>query len=194
MTNFTAVRPTFCAAVLALALPVIASTSANPTPSPSAYAGEQQRAIKSLSADDIQSLRAGKGMGLAKAAELNGYPGPMHVLQLAKQLQLSAEQLSQTQALFRAMQAKASALGAQLVEAERQLDELFAQRRATRASVTQHTAQIAGLQAQVRATHLDVHIEQAALLSPEQLAQYDMLRGYTGGHGNGSADTHHHQH
>lgn len=190
MTNFTTVKATLSAAVLALALPTFASSTAGS----SAYAGEQQRAIKSLSADDIQSLRAGKGMGLAKAAELNGYPGPMHVLQLARQLRLSAEQLSQTEALFKAMQAKASALGTQLIEAERQLDELFVQRRATQASVTQHTAQIAGLQAKVRATHLEVHIEQAALLSPEQLAQYDMLRGYTGGHGNGSADTHHHQH
>ena len=46
------------------------------------YAGMQQRALKALSEDQIADLRAGKGMGLALAAELNGYPGPIHVLEL----------------------------------------------------------------------------------------------------------------
>ena len=51
--------------------------SANP---PSPYAGEERREIKSLSPQEIGDYLAGKGMGLAKAAELNGYPGPAHVL------------------------------------------------------------------------------------------------------------------
>ena len=46
----------------------------------SPYAGEESRAIKSLSASEIQALRQGHGMGYAKAAELNHYPGPRHVL------------------------------------------------------------------------------------------------------------------
>ena len=39
--------------------------------------------IKSLSQDDQSALLAGRGMGLARPAELNGYPGPAHVLELA---------------------------------------------------------------------------------------------------------------
>src|SRR5215469_14793256 len=46
------------------------------------YAGQEARTIKALSDDDIAALRKGEGMGMAKAAELNGYPGPVHVLAL----------------------------------------------------------------------------------------------------------------
>ena len=55
----------------------------------SAYVGQQSRDIKALSDEDIAALRNGDGMGLAKAAELNGYPGPRHVVALVRQLRLS---------------------------------------------------------------------------------------------------------
>ncbi len=64
------------------------------------YAGQHTREIKALSPPDIESYLAGQGMGLAKAAELNHFPGPKHVLELADALNLSKEQLTQTQALF----------------------------------------------------------------------------------------------
>jgi hypothetical protein len=49
----------------------------------------EQRAVKGLSAQQIADLRAGKGMGLALSAELNGYPEPMHVLEHAEALKLT---------------------------------------------------------------------------------------------------------
>ncbi len=52
----------------------------------SPYVGREQREIKSLSPGDIQMYLQGHGMGMAKAAELNHYPGPKHVLDLAKEL------------------------------------------------------------------------------------------------------------
>ena len=55
-----------------------AETSSHHGASP--YAGEEARAIKSLSADDIAELQRGGGRGLAKPAELNGVPGPAHLL------------------------------------------------------------------------------------------------------------------
>ena len=93
--------------------------------SESPYSGQQAREIKALSSAEVQDLLAGKGMGLAKAAELNGYPGPAHVLELAAQLHLSREQEAQTQALHARMQAAAKASGTQLVEAEGELDAMF---------------------------------------------------------------------
>ncbi len=48
----------------------------------SKYSGQEQRIIKSLSPDDIAELRRGGGWGLAKAAELNGVPGPVHLLEM----------------------------------------------------------------------------------------------------------------
>ena len=66
----------------------------------SPYVGQESRGIKALSPEDVDAYLAGKGMGLAKAAELNGYPGPAHVLELASQLSLTSDQRARTQALF----------------------------------------------------------------------------------------------
>jgi len=162
----------------AFALAAVSGAYAVGTPSP--YAGQEQREIKSLSSEDVQSLLSGKGMGLAKAAELNGYPGPSHVLQLAAELQLSDGQRAATQALFQAMESKAITLGASLVQAERELDQLFASRQATPSLLAQKLGAIGQLQAQVRGAHLEVHLAQAQLLSAEQIALYAKLRGYTG--------------
>src|SRR5512138_3492095 len=90
------------------------------------YAGMQTRAIKALSEQQVGDLRAGRGMGLALAAELNGYPGPSHVLELADKLELSPAQRSDVQLLFDAMKAEAMPLGARLIEQEADLDRQFA--------------------------------------------------------------------
>ncbi len=144
----------------------------------SPYAGQQEREIKALSPEDVQSYLAGKGMGFAKVAELNGYPGPAHVLALADDLALSSEQWGKTAAIFKAMESKAMALGRSLVEQEKALDLAFAGKSVTPSSLEQMLNRIAALQAQLRQTHLQAHLEQAAVLSPEQIALYGKLRGY----------------
>ena len=145
------------------------------------YAGLHQRDIKALSAEDTRRLLEGQGMSLALAAELNGYPGPMHVLEHADALQLDATQRDRTQALLLAHKADARELGAQVVAAERELDRAFASRDITAVALASHTRRIADLQAQLRAAHLRTHLEQTALLSPGQVAKYGQLRGYHGG-------------
>ena len=55
----------------------------------SPYVSETSREIKALSAEDISGYLQGQGMGFAKAAELNGFPGPKHVLDLSDELELS---------------------------------------------------------------------------------------------------------
>src|SRR5687768_13035154 len=90
------------------------------------YAGQQHREIKSLSVEERADLLAGRGMGLAKAGELNGYPGPRHVLDLAAQLSLSTNQRTATEAVFSKMQTRAKELGAEIIEAEQALDRAFA--------------------------------------------------------------------
>ena len=108
-------------ALIGLAVP---SSAAEKTAS--AYAGQQARSIKALSDEDIASLRGGEGRGMAKAAELNGYPGPRHVLALARELRLTDAQDGQVAALHERMSASARPLGTELIERERVLDELFA--------------------------------------------------------------------
>ncbi len=152
------------------------------------YAGQQARNIKALSPQEMQDLIDGKGMGLAKAAELNSYPGPMHVLELAQALQLSDAQRDATTRLMATHKDEARALGRQLVEAERELDQAFATRRIDAASLSAQLARIGALQAAVRDAHLQTHLKQTALLTPAQIARYDQLRGY----GSGAASTHKH--
>lgn len=160
--------------VVAAVVSLIASSVMAASP----YAGEEGREIKALSAEDIEAYLTGQGMGFAKAAELNGYAGPKHVLELAGELELTAEQRTRTQALFASMQTKAVALGRQLVDEERKLDRLFAGAGITQESLQQSVARIGALQADVRAAHLEAHLEQARILTPEQRAHYQRLRGY----------------
>src|SRR5438128_9078395 len=85
------------------------------------YAGFEARSIKALSQQQIADLRAGRGMGLALAAEVNGYPGPMHVLQFADSLDLSDQQRAKMEELITAMKAEAIPLGEQLIVQEADL-------------------------------------------------------------------------
>jgi hypothetical protein len=142
------------------------------------YAGHQQRSIKALSEQQIADLRAARGMGLALAAELNGYPGPLHVLELAEQLQLTPEQRQQTQHLFDAMKAEATSVGAMLIEQEAALDRAFASNSISEGSLAQFTSQIGETQGRLRAVHLKYHLTTRALLSAPQRERYAALRGY----------------
>lgn len=163
-------------ACLCVGLALAASTAAAQTASP--YAGEQARSIKALSEPEVQGLLQGQGGGLAKAAELNGYPGPMHTLELRQPLALTTEQAEATAALMQAHKGRARELGAALVDAERRLDALFAERRADVAAVENATREVALLHARLRAEHLGTHLAQTALLSTEQVKRYAELRGY----------------
>ena len=96
------------------------------TAEPAPYAGQQKRAIKSLSDQDVTDLLQGQGMGLAKAAELNGYPGPAHVLEHADALALTDQQRTATTALLHAHKEAARKLGAALIASEEALDEVLA--------------------------------------------------------------------
>ena len=142
------------------------------------YKGLQQRAVKALSEQQIADLRAGRGMGLALAAELNGYPGPMHVLELADQLALSGELRRRMQELYDAMKAEAVPMGETLIANEAALDRAFAERSISTDTLALLTAQIGETQARLRAIHLKYHLITADLLTPQQRHRYAELRGY----------------
>lgn len=166
------------AALLTVLCLTLAASSASAQSTASPYAGEQTRPIKALSVPDIDGLLSGQGAGYAKAAELNGYPGPAHVLELKERLHLDAAQVTATESLMTAHKARARELGAALVAAERRLDALFADRRADSAGVDGATHEVGLLQARLRAEHLNTHLTQTALMSAEQVRQYGVLRGY----------------
>jgi hypothetical protein len=169
-----------------LAALVLASTAAF---AQSPYAGMQTRRIKALSEQQVADLKAGRGMGLALAAELNGYPGPAHLLELADKLDLSAEQRSKLQELFATMKQEALPIGAKLLEQEAELDREFVSHTITPESLKSSTAAIAATQGILRETHLKYHLSTAALVTQSQMQRYSDLRGY-GDHA--MNPTHHH--
>ena len=147
----------------------------------SAYVPFEGREIKALSPEQIAGYEAGKGMGLALAAELNGYPGPKHVLELKGELDLSEAQVQNTERAFEVMQEEARELGRQIVTRERELDRLFASHEVDASSLSEKVMQIAELQGQLRAAHLLAHLEMMQVLSHEQITGYIEQRGYHGG-------------
>ena len=161
---------------IATALILITTAAGAQTP----YAGMQTRPIKALSEQQVADLGAGRGMGLALAAELNGYPGPSHVLELADTLELSADQRTRVKALFDAMKAEAVPLGTKLIEQEADLDRQFASRSVTPASLRASTTAAAMTQGELRETHLKYHLSTVEVLSPHQMHRYAELRGYGG--------------
>lgn len=144
----------------------------------SPYSGEQDRAIKALAPEESEQLLAGHGMGLAKTAELNGYPGPKHVLELSESLGLSAEQHQTAQRLFDEMQAQAQALGRQIVDGEAALDALFAAGAIDDDQLAEHVLDIGHLKGQLRVAHLEAHLRMRAAMDESQVAAYQRLRGY----------------
>jgi LTXXQ motif family protein len=144
----------------------------------SPYAGMQARPIKALSEQQVADLQAGRGMGLALAAELNGYPGPAHVLELADRLGLAGDQKARVQDLFDAMKAEAIPLGAKLLDQEAALDSHFAGHSITPETLKAETAQIGATQAALRDVHLKYHLMTVQILTPEQMRRYSALRGY----------------
>jgi Spy/CpxP family protein refolding chaperone len=145
------------------------------------YAGQQAREVASLSAEEMQDLVKGRGMGLAKAAELNGHPGPSHVLELADQLGLTPEQRQLVKAAFERMQARARALGEAYIRAEKAVDQAFKAGPANATDVSARVTEANRLLGEVRLSHLLAHVEVTPLLTPEQRARYAELRGYASG-------------
>lgn len=175
-------RSAFLAAALALAVatPALAqhgghAGTGQPMP---AYAGQQQREIKALSADEQRAFLTGAGSGFARAAELNHFPGPMHVVELAEALALTAEQRQASERLLHTHKAQARELGDRVVAAERALDRLFAADQVDAAALAAAVARAGEALTAYRLAHLDAHRAQRELLSVGQVAEYDRRRGY----------------
>jgi Spy/CpxP family protein refolding chaperone len=151
----------------------------NPGALPTPYASFQSRTIKALSEQQIADLRAGRGMGLALAAEMNSHPGPMHVLEHAENLQLTAVQRQTMETLMQRMRRDAIAAGELLIAAEAELDRLFVTGAIDDARLTAQIRTVSHAQSEVRRIHLSTHIATRAALTADQIALYGKLRGYT---------------
>ena len=179
-------RTTMLTAALLALLPVAVANATTERP----YAGLEGRDIAGLSSADIDDLLAGRGWGFALPAELNGYPGPAHVLEAADELELTPEQRAAIEEIFEQMNAEARALGAEYVAAEAALSTAFADGSIDTETLTALTAEAARIEAELRATHLAAHLEVTPLLTRHQIMTYNRLRGYQSGSGHGDHGGH----
>lgn len=141
-------------------------------------AGLEMRDIASLSESDIEMLEAGHGWGLALPAELNGYPGPKHVLELAGELDLTPSQRSQIADIYEDMRSEAVATGSVLIAAERALDQAFKEANITDAELRGLVDAAGFARSNLRYLHLSRHLLMMDILSAKQIEQYSVVRGY----------------
>lgn len=147
----------------------------------SKYIGQEKREIKSLSNEDIAELKTGAGWGLAKAAELNGLPGPKHVLEMKSEIGLTAEQERKVTDVFLGMNGKAVALGNAYIEYEKELDRRFAARDIDDTILDELLEKISKTYKALRFTHLSAHLQTVDILTGEQVRKYNEMRGYAAG-------------
>jgi len=145
----------------------------------SKYAGEEKRSIKSLSLGDIAELRKGGGWGLAKAAELNGVPGPAHLLELKDKILLTDTQILAIEKIYQTMKAQALQQGERLIALELELELLFRSGSVTQDMLRASLNKIANARMELRFTHLAAHLETPDILSKDQMKKYNEIRGYS---------------
>jgi hypothetical protein len=174
----------FLGAVMMVAAAIEVAATESP------YTGQEDRGIKALSQQEIDGYLDGSGMGYAKAAELNEFPGPKHVLDPAGELALTHEQTKRTQARHETVKSRAVVLGRRIVEKETELDGKFADGSIEPSSLEKLITEIALLEAQIRHVHLNAHLEQKALLDDRQIRRYAQLRGYQPAHSNKHGHSH----
>jgi hypothetical protein len=167
---------TFLALTFALATDVLGQQSAHDHASP--YVGQEHREIKSLSAEDIAELRRGGGWGLAKAAELNGVPGPAHLLEMKDKIALDEKQVRELRMLYDAMRAEAIAEGNRLIALEAELEKHFRDSTIDDQILRRLLDKIADSRQKLRYIHLSAHLKTPTILSEAQIDLYRTLRGY----------------
>ncbi len=183
ITGIVVVLVVLGAVVLINVLMPTHTTAQDNTPTPSTYVDLLDTEIRGLSSEDIHGFRTGAGMGFALPAELNGYPGPRHVLDLAEELDLTEAQLEAVGALYDDMLPQAIDLGEQLLGAEADLEVAFREGTISADGLEDALARAEQIRADLRFVHLNTHLATLDILTVHQVRQYNTLRGYaSGGH------------
>lgn len=189
------------AAVLVLAVVILAAVSNPAVPAetlPNAMTGHQHpgsptgdhvrspyavlrgTAATGLLPEEVEGLVSGKGMALALGAEVNGYPGPRHLLDAADagQLVLRPDQLATIERLYAQMLEEAQAKGKEILQAEAALAQRFRHGHIDDSSLRDALGQIGQSRAELRFIHLRTHLATRALLTADQISRYNAARGY----------------
>lgn len=160
--------------VLAVLWPLAAAAQQ----SHSDYAGMENRDIKALSDADLDDPRRGMGWGLALAAELNGVPGPAHLLELKDRIGLNPDQVSAIGKILAQMTSEAQAAGAEFIAAEQAIEAAFRAGDLSPDGLRDLIERASAARSELRYIHLVRHLQTPPLLSNAQIKAYNRLRGY----------------
>lgn len=178
MPTYITIYITMKKLVLTIIFLALSTTSFAAKNHQSDYLGEEDRELKSLSQKDINALRSGAGWGLAKPAELNGVPGPAHILELQKELELADEQKQKIQAIWSSMNKKAVAEGKKYLASEEKIERFFQLKKKDHSELGRLLDQSSQHLSMLRKIHLSAHLEALPILTPHQIKKYNVLRGY----------------
>jgi len=164
--------------LLTLSLALVAAAAGAQEHARSPYAGLETRPVKSLSETDIDELRRGAGWGLALPAELNGVPGPAHLLELKDEIGLLDEQVAAIEAIYEEMKAEAIPAGERFIATEEAIEAAFVSGDIDAGRLRALIEESAAARAALRFVHLSRHLQTPPLLTADQIARYQVLRGY----------------
>ena len=140
------------------------------------------RAAEACTTEFEQVIATGRGFGMAFAADQNGYPGPLHVLELRERLGLTADQVAKMETLMRDMFDQSRPKSARLLDAKAKLRRLFADGKADDGAVRTAVAEVERARSDVRLVHLLAHLRTRDLLFEQQRRAYHEARwGAPGG-------------
>ncbi|MGH6689848.1 MAG: Spy/CpxP family protein refolding chaperone [Gammaproteobacteria bacterium] len=138
--------------------------------------GDHHHAVQACITEFEQVVAGGRGAGMAFAADQNGYPGPMHILELRERLALTADQVAKAEALMRAMFDESRPKSARLLDAEARLRRLFAAGGADESAIRTAVADVERARTDVRLVHLLTHVRARDLLTEQQRRLYHDAR------------------
>ena len=127
---------------------------------------------------DRKQLLSGEGMGQASYGEMNGYPGPKHVLELKSELGLTPDQTKKAEVLTQGVSNTATIKGEEIVEAEEDLNNAFKSGTLNEKQLREKLERIGKLRADLRFVHLQAHLKMKQILTATQIAKYNELRGH----------------
>ena len=140
------------------------------------HGGEPHLVAQQCQKQFEQVIADGRGFGLAFVADQEGYPGPLHVLELKDLLRLSPEQERAMQRMMEAMFTDSRPAAGRLLAAERRLRSLFASGTADEASVRAAVADVERAHTDLRLVHLLTHLKTRDRLTDEQRRLYHAAR------------------
>jgi len=125
---------------------------------------------------DRDGLLNAEGMGQARVAELNGYPGAKHVLELAKELSLTEGQKKSVREIYEEMRTRVKELGKRIIDIEEEMNDAFKDGLVSAKSISDDAEQVGKLRGRLRAVHLVAHLRTKNVLTTKQIELYKKLR------------------